>query len=603
MRRSTRLVCAVGLAMSMFAPMALAAPPVLDRVPGNAVGVVVVPSIARFHKNADAFAKAVETPMPIPEIEEMMESMGVPENKAFDPHKAAAAVAFVPPKAGAPAAVGEEEAEPGDMVVYILPVSSYAEFLAGYEIKPGAAGGIDSGAVNGETKFFKDVGGGFVAMTSTKEPLERAQWNDADAAKRRALIGKTGDAVVDSSDLSWIVFTQEAKQFLPELEKAMEEQMANNPGGEAIGQIKDSPIGKFLTGPVMEDSTANVTGFRFDAQGLSVDNAVAFKEGSETAKKISGVTGSSRQLFSKLPAQPYLMAMAADLSSPGARRLVDEVIAMGGEQMRTGIGGFLAGTLKNSDGAAVVIGMPNGGLMTGLFTSTIAYVKTSNADAFVKSMQAGLKEIDGKAMNGLALETSYTADGGDVEGTKVDTWGIKIKPDENSDEDPGQMAMAIPMIFGQTGGPAGYVARTNGGLYQTLGRNQSLMSSAVKVGNGGENFVADKVIAKVSEQMPKNTIAEMYIGVKSILESAIPLMGMMGVNIDAEIPPSLPPVGLGIAGGDQAVHFGMYVPAQTLKTVVAIVMEAQAAQMAGEEEEPAPGKKNDAKKGAGQPRF
>ncbi len=160
------------------------------------------------------------------------------------------------------------------------------------------------------------------------------------------------------------------------------------------------------------------------------------------------------------------------------------------------------------------------------------------------------------------------------------------------------------MVFGQAGGPSGYLARANGGLYQTLGRNQGLMNSALKVGDGGENFTSEKTLAKVSEQLPKNRVAELYIGVKSILESAIPLMAMApNMNIDVEVPPSLPPIGVGIAGSDGGIRLGVYVPAPTLKTIVAVGMQVQAAQMAGDAPDPDAGKKNDAKKGAGQPRF
>ncbi len=403
MRRSSRLVSCVGLASGMFALSALAAPPVMDHVPGNAMAVITIPSIANLHKNATAFAKAVEAPIPIPELGDLVEQLGIPANKAFDPAKASVAIAFVAPPAPpapAPGAVAdldvddEEGAE--QMMIFILPVTSYADFVADLEVKAGPAGAIDSGAIGGSEMFFKDLGGGFVAMAPVKDTLVRAQWNEGDAAAHRTALGKGGDALVESSDLSWTVYSQQAKQFLPELKKAFEEQMEGNPAGGAIGEFKNSPLGQFITGPLINDSTSSVTGFRIDAQGIAIDTALSFKADSDIAKKLGGITGSSSQLLSKLPAQPYLIAMAADLSSPGARKLVDEVVAMGGEQPN-GVAGFLSSSLKNSDGAAMVIGMPPGGLMTGLFTSTIAYVRTTNPERSSRTCRrAGAAQRQGR---------------------------------------------------------------------------------------------------------------------------------------------------------------------------------------------------------------
>jgi hypothetical protein len=57
-----------------------------------------------------------------------------------------------------------------------------------------------------------------------------------------------------------------------------------------------------------------------------------------------------------------------------------------------------------------------------------------------------------------------------------------------------------------------------------------------------------------------------------------------------------------VAGGENAAHLGVYLPSQTLKTIIAIAMQAQAAG-AGDMNGPGGGKKNDGRNGAGQPRF
>lgn len=600
MRRSSRLVCAVGLALSLFSPMVVAAPPALERVPANAVAAITVPSLARVHKNADAFLKAVEAPFPIPGLDEILMQIGIEENKGFDPAKGSVAITFVPP-----AQNGEDEQpNPDEMIVIVVETTGYADFVGNFQVTPAGAGAIDAGNIQGSDAFFKDLGGGFVAMAPKKENIERAEWKQGAI---KANVGKSAQTVLDSSDLALIVFTEQAKRFMPQLKEALEDQMANNPAGQALGPLKDSPLGEAITGSMMEDSTSMVTGLRTSASGIALDLAVSFKEGSDSSKMLDGVSGSSAQMLSKLPAGPYLFALATDLSSPGARRLINDMTANMALQADDAVGQFMSSMLTNSDGGALVMGMPPGGLMGGgLLTGTLAYIKTSNPDAFIKSMRQGLEQMNGKSAEGLSVTTAYAAGGSEVEGNKVDTWEIKIKPDEDAD-DMGQMAMALPMIFGQAGGPGGYIARTDGGLLQTFAKSPTLMLSAMNAGKGGDNFMSDKALAKVSEQLPKNRVGELYVGVKSIMEAALPLMAMQFDVDNIEVPPSLPPIGVGFAGDSTGLHVGAYVPAPTLKIIVAVVEAVQAAQMAGDdwedEEDPAPGNKNDAKKGAGQPRF
>jgi hypothetical protein len=594
------LVCSVGLAISLFAPTLLAAPPVLERVPSNAVGCITTSSLSKLQKNLSSFLEAVDAPIPVPAVADLVGQMGIEEGKGFKEDSSAAFV-FLAPAGGADA-----EPDPEKMLVVVLQTTDYKAFVGNFGLTPGAAGTIDSKDIDGTTLFFKDLGGGYMAMAPAKENLERAQWKGEQAFGDAKMVGETGRKLLDSADLAIVINTQEARKFLPQLEKAVNDQMKGNPAGAVVGNLENSPLGAFITGKFAQDTTGTVTGVNFGAQGMGIDVAMHFAEGSDTAKKFEGVSGSTGDLLAQLPAQPYILAMAMDTSSPGARRLIDATFDNlgkegGGDMLR-----FVADWAKNSSGSAMTMGMPPGGLMSGLFTSTIAYVRSSDPKAFVKNMQDGLTKLNGKTMEGLALDSTYAEASTEIDGTKVDAWGIKIRMDENAEADPGQLGMALPMIFGQSGGPAGFIAPAKGGLLQTFGRNQALMSSAMKVGKGTDSFTADKSFAKVAEQLPKNRIGEIYIGVKSIVEAAIPLMAMADMQVEVDVPPSLPPIGAGVAGVKDGMHLGVYVPAPTVKVIAQVLMQAQAAQMGGGDE-PGPGqdggKKNDGQKGAGQPRF
>lgn len=602
MRRPTRLIGVVGLAIGLFAPVILAAPPVLDRVPSNALAVITTPSLSKLHKNVDAFAKAVGSPMPLPSLDDIMMQFGINEGKGFNPNSSSVAIAFLPPPANA-----ANDADAQSMIVYVVQTSNYADFIGNFEAKPGAAGGIDTGNIMGSDAFFKDLGGGYTVMAPTKEIIENAQWKDGNAAAHSSAIGQGGESLVDASDLALIVFTQKAKEYLPKLEAAVNDQMDGFGGGAIPGDIMTSPLVEFIRGPLANDSTGAVAGVRLNADGIAIDTSLAVKEGSDLAGKLAEVSGTSEKMLSNLPSQPYLFAMAADISSPGARKIVStifdnpELAQADADAVR-----FVRSSLENSDGGAFVVGAPPGGLMTGLFTSTISYVKTSKPDDYVKTMREGLAKLKGQTNNGVKTDSTYTAGGADIEGTKVDTWAVKFEPTDDADQG-ANMDMAASFIFGPTKGPAGYVAAAKGGVYQTFGRNQGLLKNALSVGKGVEAFDADKSLAKVASMLPKNRIAEFYIGAKAILENAVPLMAMAGVDADIEIPPSLPPIGLGISGDKSGVRTGLYLPAPTVKSLIAVGMQLQEVMggMGGMDDDDFadPQNENDGNKGAGQPRF
>jgi len=166
-------------------------------------------------------------------------------------------------------------------------------------------------------------------------------------------------------------------------------------------------------------------------------------------------------------------------------------------------------------------------------------------------------------------------------------------------------AQAMQFMFGPQGGPGGYLAKGEGGVYRSYSRNSELMNRAIAAGKGGESLNSDPLIKYLQAKLPSTRVAEVYLGPRSLLDLVLPFAAMAGVPIGADkISEKLPPVGLSISAVDGAAQMSVFVPSEVAKTGFALAEAFEQMQNGGEDgdagEAPAEGKKP---AGAGQPKF
>jgi len=624
MLRLRGIVAAAGLTMGWLAGAVTAAPPVLDRVPDNALVVVAASSPDSMQRNLQALVTATEMPfLPmVPKLEDLLAGAGI--TQGLDTGKSVALVIFAPPaeKLNAKADGKPEANEDGDMnddgksdkdepVVVLLPITGYEALLKNFEVKP--SGGIDQVMMpDGKENFLRDVGGGYAAMSPNRELLAKFEAKSGGAAIKSKL-GKAGDRLSDSFDLVTIVNMDAVRPLWPEIKKQMsqkiKEQAENLPiPGEAPDPM-DNPAVVWLSDSVVRDGRALVGGVKAGTTGVNFDFAVNFTEGTSMAKMFAGGSKAG-SLLSKLPSASYLFAGAFDFSKPELKTFFKELIAKGADMGKAlGMAGG-AKRIDTTDGAAVLVGVPAGGIFGGLTTSTISYTASKDVAGLMAAQKADLIALNGTTEEAVTMESTYKDASTKVDDVDVDEYSVKLKLDPDSEA--GEMGpQAINAIFGPTGGPAGYIAKADGGVYQTFGKNSDLLSKAMKTGKGGDNLSSDKMMSQVGESMPSARIAEAYIGMKGLLDLIVPAAAMFtGVQIPAEdIPESLPPIGAAISGNDGAAHFAIFVPSPVIKTAVKLVMTVQQQMgdgFGGGEGEEAPAdqpEKKDGKPGTGQPRF
>jgi hypothetical protein len=583
MNRRPWLYRTAGLALSLsLAPLALAdVPAALDRVPSDTPVVITMKNMGQFYSSVKSLAQTLKLP------EEAMGGLArggdMLKTQGLNPDG---------PAAMAVLSVDEKETEP---VVMVVPVKDYAAFA---KALGGSGSGVDSVKINDENAFVKDLGGGFAAVSPSKANVEKFAGKEGSSKAFETLMGATGKAVAESSDAFMVANMEKVGPKLKEgLEQAKENMamMAAMSGGQ--NQSFVDAMGAAMDGFV-RDGQAGIIGLRINDGGVKMDFAAQFKEGSEYAGYFKS-KGKASALIGALPnlKEGYLLAGAIDTSGPGIRQMFKNMMDRlrkdpEASKMMSGLNPLEQ--VEKTDGVAFCWGT-SPALMGGVFLNTSSFIKTSDPAGYLKTLKEGLGNLNGKTVQGMGYQTSFESGGGKVGDKPVDVWTMKMTPDPNNPQAQ-QIAQAQMMMFGPTG-LAGYASATDSGVVLTYAKNSDLMTAALAAAKGSNGLNGDTGVKSVSSSLPADRTLELYIGVKSILETVQGFMGMMGGGGgNMPVPAELPPVGIGGTGENGGARASLFVPMDVIKTIKAFADQAKGG---AEDEMDAPKKKDK----TGQPKF
>ncbi|MBC7834227.1 MAG: hypothetical protein H7Y88_03890 [Phycisphaerales bacterium] len=590
MTRLNGLVLAAGLCMGLAA--AHAAPPVLDRIPADAAMVVAAPSLDRLEKSAKTLSTTLDQPLPFDGVQSLLKMGGI--EKGIDSTKSLALVIFGP-KAGQ--TVEEWQASDEPPMVVLVPTTDF-KALTGNFADAKAEGDITEISLDGNPAFVKSAGDGYAVVGADRALVASFVSRPGNLKAHEAALGKTLNSIADESDVVFLANLAVLRPVIAEGMKGAFSKMADQMammGGAAAPDMEavEDQLGKFL-----DQSKMAAIGARAEGAGVSLDFGASFIEGSELAKTFS-TSGDTASLIKKLPMQPYFMLVAMDLSSPGLKGFMKQMASLSKAPGAEKAPEIFMSQIDAMDGQAVSVGFAPGLMMgSGLFINTVAYVKTKDPAGFINGVKSSMQSVNGMAMQGMSFEGKFTPEATKVSDVSVDAWEMKITPPEDNPM-AGQMMM---MMYGAAGGPTGYLAKADGGVIQTFSKNSMLMAAALDAAKGKNTMEGDATVAQVAERLPKGRVFEGYLGVKSLMDMVGPMMAMMG-GPQMQVPENLPPIGMGLGASDGSARFGLFVPAQVIKTAADIAKSFQESMGGGmdemEDEEAAPADP----KPAGQPRF
>jgi hypothetical protein len=614
--RSVLLAC--GLGLCVFSP-ALAIPAVLERVPEDVMLAVAIPAPETLQKNLADLSKAIGEPVPDATIKDLLGMGGF--TGGVDATKAIAMIVLKPEAKPAgkadPAAPKEGEAAGGgealdpmavaetmeQRTLLLIPITSYEEMLAGFGAKPVGGGKADAITLpTGDDGFCRDIGNGYAVVGPTRALVESFTGKPG-ATPMAARMGKAGQTLADGSDIITLVNIEAVRPMAQDALKEFTAQAKDQ--AQMMGQNADAQLAmvQWLGDAVIRDTRFVTGGVKFSAAGVNMDLVASFNDDSYLGRALAGDGGNATALLSRLPAGPFLLAAALDTRSAGVRQFFSDLStrSVAAEQQKVAQANTKLYT--EADGQAAVVGFPMGGAISGLLTATVGFTAAKDPAAAVKNIRETVTVANDLSVEGVTYKTSWVEGGAKAGDKAFDVWDMKITMADA--EQAGQMgAQAMQFMFGPQGGPGGYVAAAPGGVYRTYAKSTELMSRALGAAEG-QNLGADAAIKAVQANLPANRAAEIYLGSRPILDLVLPFAAMAGVPVGPDtIPEKISPVGLSIAPGSGTTQMSVFLPADVMKTGIALgqAFEQMQNDMQGDGMGEEGGEKNNRREG-GQPKF
>ncbi|MGP1273444.1 MAG: hypothetical protein ACTS22_08925 [Phycisphaerales bacterium] len=534
-------------------------PPAMARVSADAPLVISISSIGGFVEEARGFINALGLEDAEDGLDEFVDIMAMP---GVDTSGSAAIVFNT--------LDGFEEMD-GPPMVALVPVTDYRQMVTNLG---GTGAGTELLEIEGEDVYIKDIGGGFAAIAPKQALVDRFTPVEDASAAHLAAIGQAGQTLTGEHTFVLIAdvaaFADTMKQGWAEASQqmAMFGQMAGQ--GEQIQQ--QVAMMNTIVETFARDGRRGMLGVSGGANGITVELAASFKEGSELAGFFNQ-TGSAASLTSMLPGGAYIAAFAADFTGEGIRTLLKNSAEMNPGGQIPGINP--AQFVDSSNGFAQVIGVSPGGLMGGLFVNTTAVMEVNNAGDFIKTYADALSDMNGQEAQGMSFTTNFAATPEQVGGTDAYRWSMKMTPDLDN-PNAQQMQMMMPMLFGPSGGPSGYLAAADDDtVVMTYSTSQAALSSGLAAARDGGGFAGNALVAKQAELLHTDAVMVGYVDVGSIVRMALPMAAMFIGQVDVQIPDAVTPVAFSMSADGGSMGFRTAVPADVITMITDVAMAFQ----------------------------
>jgi len=460
------------------------------------------------------------------------------------------------------------EGEPDAVVV--LPVSNFGDLTQGRE----AVDGLVEFPMGDEPIYFRDIGGGFAAMSNDTGVLSGFAPASNTVEEIQKTLGTAGSRVAEANDVMIYMNLDGLRPMLEESFVELEEQgeMIEMMAGPEAAQGFDTFVGLYKT--AVADGQAVVGGMSFDADsGLAFDFGLQFSDGSESAALFNN-DGNADSYFDHVPDMDFFFAKAFDMSGVGIQKMFDGYFDMIQKFDTTGMvaGMGLDKIMKQFHGGAVVMGGTNIMAMNGLLGNTVMYTEGEDSDAAIQTLQSMYGAMGAVQAPGVSVEASVSDESEDVNGVKAYAHSMSFDIDAAAMGGGGMgapdPAMVMQVLFGPAGGPAGYTAKAGDGLVFTFSQDADLFGRSVKAANGENTMMSNKGIASAAALLPDNRVVEAYVGVDHILNTVGPMLMMFGIVPEFEPMDGLTPLAFGATADGGGMLIRTVLP---LKTVMAVM--------------------------------
>jgi hypothetical protein len=196
------------------------------------------------------------------------------------------------------------------------------------------------------------------------------------------------------------------------------------------------------------------------------------------------------------------------------------------------------------------------------------------------------------AMQGQ-MKTTFQENAKSVDGVSLNLMKTSLPtaaPGKQQSPQMMQMQQMMSWMYGPGGLTAYSGAVGNDKMIAAVGVNDATLQQLIASAKANQDPLSQQEGVKAVEaQLPKNRIVTAYIAIDNIATTVANYAKMFGMPINFQLPPNLAPLGISIANEGSALRLDYYIPAGTVQSVVAGVLQTYM-QMQGGQQPGGPGR-------------
>ncbi|MDX2132347.1 MAG: hypothetical protein SFY69_09870 [Planctomycetota bacterium] len=539
------------LALSIVALPALAAPPaILDRVPANAPMIMVTRDLQEMTGMAGQAMELAQSAGEVPGLDLYRYVDRLGNAPGVDGSGSMAVVMLTPPDLDDPGMAPD--------IVVLAPVTDYAALVAHFG--GDAASPVTPLKMGRREMFARKIDDRTALLGGTRAAVEAFKVAEGAASGHLARMGQAGRTAADTADVLVVI---DVASYRPQMEQFAKGMMVDPDAGQMAMQLggMGASFGR-LAEAMSRDGKTGVLSVTNSEAGLAIEMVGVFTPESPSATMF-GSGGDSGALLDRLPDQPFYVAMAADFSNPGIRAMFagDGQKAEPDADPLANLGAMLA----DATGMGMVVGTNPNGPLAGLLVNTSAFIRTPEPAKSLAAFRGAAQANKERAVGGTTVKTDYKTDVAQINGVSVDAWSTQVimpKDDPNAF----MAGMVMQTLFGQSKGFSQMAAATDTGLVMTMSQNTPLVTKSIQAAKSGEGLGRQAAFAQIRDQLPKNRMFEMYVGMPGIMEFVqSTLEEMLGEAVD--LPKDVPLIGMGAGASNGEVSMRLFLPAKAMEAI------------------------------------
>jgi hypothetical protein len=552
--------------------------------------------------------------------------------------KGAAKPAAAKPAAAADGADADDKKEPP--LVMLWPVTDYKAFVSNFGEAQDAGSGVTQIKVpdNDEPQYVAQWGN-YAAISPSKavvsmKPMTgglKVSGKGAEAMQKNDMTVWTNIPALRTKYQS--ALSQNRDKWLKQVDTAV---------GKDPETAKFVPVAKAALNQALEvanstlrDAQSATWGVNFGENGITSTMMADFTPGSEVGGYVQGFKASNDPLLRGIPADKYLMFGGMQSNPATMTKLFDQIAGPILAQINTlppeqaNALKQYADSMKKSLGAiqSQTGGMlaPSGQLGQEPIIQFVAVVRGDaktirQSQIDIAKNQQQLQNVFQRVAENAAHpqgEAGDNANAGDanapkpaggaaaatpelmkvtvepnaktVDGVQFDIITTALNPEAQNDPKAMQAQMAMNWMYGPNGARVMVGSLDDKNVLVASGVPDEVLSKVIAAAKKSDDPLdANAAVKSVSDQLPKNRIAVMYVPLDQVVSTIANYAGAFGMQVPIQLPPDLPPIGTAISTDGATLRADSYVPTELVKALTAAAIQVQM-QMQGGRQPGGPG--------------